>query len=116
MTIINFVQELLRAMQGRIRKRRHLANGRTPISILPLRPASPAKLLPWEPDRIELTLDELQLLAWLSQELNQELESEEVISQSDVLHFALQELQLKLRSSDREEVLLRLGFLLWNVR
>jgi hypothetical protein len=100
-----FVPELLRLMQSAIRKRSHLANGRKPISILPVRQASPSERLPWEPGRIELTPDERQLLAWLRRELNQELGPEEVISESDVLHFALEQLQLKLRHSNREDIL-----------
>jgi hypothetical protein len=111
-----FVPELLRLVQAAIRKREHLANVQTPTSILPLRESPPSEHLPWEPGSIEVTPDERQLLAWLWRELNQELGSEEEISESDVLHFALEQLQLKLRGSHREDVLPRLGYHLWNVQ
>jgi len=105
-----FVPELLRLLHAAIRKSNHLANGRTPISILPLRQTAPTERLPWEPGRIELTPDEHQLLAWLWRELTQELGPEGVISKSDVLYFALEQLQLKLRHGNREDILLRLGY------
>jgi DNA-binding response OmpR family regulator len=111
-----FVPELLRLVQAAIRECEHLANVQTPTSILPLRKSPPSERLPWEPGSIELTPDERQLLAWLWRELNQELGSEEEISESDVLYFALQELQLKVRDSNREEMLLRLEFHLRNLR
>jgi len=110
-----FVADLLRRMQGRICNRGH-ANRRTLLSILPLRHSPPYEALPWEPSRIELTPHEVQLLACLWRELNQELAPEEVISESDVLHFALQVLQLKIQSGRLQDVLLRLGFHLCNER
>jgi hypothetical protein len=103
-------------MQATIRKRSHLANGRILISIPPLRESSSSEHLPWEPGCIDLTPNERQVLVWLWRELTQELGPEEVISESDVLHFALQELQLKFRDSKRVDVLLRLGYYLSNVR
>jgi hypothetical protein len=111
-----FVPELLRRMWVRICRHRDPANGRRLTSILPLQQSPPSARLPWEPGRIELTHDELQLLAWLWQELSQELGPEEVISHSDVLHFALQELQLKFQSGHGQDVLLRLGFHLSSAR
>jgi hypothetical protein len=106
-----FVTDLLRRMQGRIGNRR-----RTLISILPLRQSPPSERLPWEPSRIEVTPDAVLLLASLWRELNQEFAPEELISECDVLHFALQELQLKIHSGRRQDVLLRLGFHLCNER
>lgn len=107
---------LIRRMQARVRERSHFANRRTLFSMLPLRNSpSPPAPLPWEPGRIELTPVERQLLAWISRELNHELAPEQ-LSESDVLDFALQELQLKLRSEKRQDVVLRLGFHLLNLR
>jgi hypothetical protein len=111
-----FVPELLRLVKAAICKREHRTNVQTPTSILPLRESPPSERLPWEPGNIELTPDERQLLAWLWRELNQELGPEEEISESGVLYFALEQLQLKLRSSHREEMLLRLEFQLRNVQ
>lgn len=111
-----FGADLFRRIQARVCKRTHLANRQTLISIFPLRPSSPSQHLPWEPNRIELTANERQLLAWLWRELNYELAQEELISESDVLHFALQELQMKLRTEHRQDVVLRLGFQLLNLR
>ena len=108
--------DLFRRMQARVRDRGYSANRRTPISILPLRQSPPSECLPWEPDRIDLTPAERQLLASLSRQLNHELAGEEHISECDVLNFALQELQLKLRSGNRQDVVLRLGFHLLNLR
>lgn len=111
-----FGADLFRRLQARVHKRSHLADRRTPISIFPFRPSPPSEPLPWEPNRIELTPDERQLLNWLWRELNHELAPEELVSESDVLHFALQELQRKLGSEHRQDVVLRLGFHLLNLR
>jgi len=112
-----FGEDLVRRMQARVRERSHLANRRTLLSILPLRKSpSPPEPLPWEPDRIELTPVEHRLLTWLSRELNHQLAPEQLISESDVLNFALQELQMKLQSGEQQDVVLRLGFHLLNSR
>ena len=112
-----FGADLFRRMQARVRERSNPANRRALLSILPLRKSSPrCERLPWEPDSIELTPVERQLLAWLSRELNHELAAEELISESDVLNFALQELQVKLQSGHRHDVLLRLASHLLNLR
>lgn len=112
-----FGADLFRRMQARVRERSNPANRRALLSILPLRKSSPpSERLPWEPDRIELTPVERQLLAWLSRELNHELAPEELLSESDVLNFALQELQLKLQSGNRQDVVLRLRFHVLNLR
>ena len=112
-----FGADLFRRMQARVRERSNPANRRALLSILPLRKSSPrCERLPWEPDSIELTPVERQLLAWLSQELNCELAPEELISESEILNFALEELQLKLRGGNRQDVLLRLGFHVLNLR
>lgn len=108
--------DLFRRLQARVLKRSHLADRRAPISIFPFRPSPPSEPLPWEPNRIELTPDERQLLIWLCRELNHELAQEELISESDVLYFALQELQMKLDSEHRQDVVLRLGFHLLNLQ
>ena len=111
-----FGADLFRRLQARVHKRSHLEDRRTLISIFPFRPAPPSERLPWEPKRIELTPDERRLVAWLWRELNHKLAPEELISESDVLNFALQELQMKLESENRPDVVLRLGFHLLNVR
>jgi len=111
-----FVAGLFRRMLARVRQGSHLANGRAMISILPLRRSPPSEPLPWEPATIELTPAERQLIASLWRELNHELRPEEVISESDVLTFALEELQLKLRSDDRHDLVRRLDFHLLSSR
>lgn len=111
-----FGADLFRRMQARVRDRSHIANRHKAISILPLRPSSPSEHLPWEPGTIELTPEERQLLASLWWMLNLELAGEERISESDVLNFALEELQLKLGSENRQDVVLRLRFHLLNLR
>jgi len=111
-----FRADLFRRLQVRVHKRSHLADRRTLISIFPFRPSPPSERLPWEPNRIELTAKERQLLAWLWRELNHQLTPEELISESDVLDFALQELQMKLQTEHRRDVVLRLGFHLLNLR
>ena len=112
-----FGRDLFRRMQARVRERSNPANLRALLSILPLQKSSPpSERLPWEPERIELTPLECQLLAWLSRELNHELAPEELLSESDVLNFALQELQRKLGSGNRQDVVLRLGFHVVNSR
>ena len=112
----DFVPELLRRIQVTIRERIDLSTGRTPISILPLRQSPFFERSPWEPRSIELTPDERRLLGWLCGELNQELGPANVISDSDVLCFALKQLQSKLRDSNREDVLLKLEYHLSNTR
>lgn len=109
-----FGAHLFRRLQARVHKRGHLAGRSTLISIFPFRPSPPSEPLPWEPNRIELTPDERQLLAWLWRELNHGLAEEELISESDVVYFALQELEMKLGSEHRQDVVLRLGFHLLN--
>jgi hypothetical protein len=107
----NFVADLIQRMQGRIGNRR-----RALISILPLRESPSSERLPWEPSRIELAPQEVLLLAALWRELHQEFTHGGVMSEFDILHFALQELQLKIQSGRRQDVLLRLGFHLCNER
>ena len=106
----DFVADLIRGVKARLCKHSYLATGPTLISMLPLGQSAPSERLPWRPGRIELTSYEHQLLARLWRELNDELAPQETISESDVLNFALQELQLKLRDSDCEDMLLRLEF------
>lgn len=64
----------------------------------------------------QLTPEELQVLNWVRRELGDEIGSEEILDDCDLLRFALQELQLKLQNSQREDVILRLTFYLWNTR
>ena len=111
-----FGADLFRRMQARVRDRSYIANRQIAISVLPLRPSSPSERLPWEPDTIGLTPEERQLLASLWRMLNHELAGEERISEDDVLKFALEELQLKLSSGNRQDLVLRLGFHLLNLR
>jgi hypothetical protein len=110
-----FVADLFRRILARVRQGSHLANGRAVISILPLRWSPTSEPLPWEPATIELTPVERQLIASLWRELH-ELRPEGVISESDVLTFALEELQLKLRSYDRHDLVRRLNFHLLSSR
>lgn len=106
---------LFRRMQARVRDRNYIANRQIAISILPLRPSSASECLPWERDTIDLTPEERRLLRSLWRMLNHELAGEERISESDVLNFALEELQLKLSRGNRQDVVLRLGFHLLNL-
>jgi hypothetical protein len=106
--------ELPRRMRRRVRTEG--ARPRTPASVLPLRPSDLCEQLPWEPGRFELTRDELQLIASLRREVNEELASEEAVSDCDILHLALQHLQQRLRSAAREDLLLRLNFYLCTER
>lgn len=111
-----FITDLFRRTVAGFHKRSHLGNGRTLISILRLRQSPLFERLPWEPGRIELRPKDRQLLASLWRELSHELAPEEAISGADVLNFALQELQLKLRDSNREDMFLRLEFHLRDVQ
>ena len=63
--------------------------------------------------QIHFTAKDVLLLNSLRQQLNEELESEEPITDQDVLYLALEELQLALSSSRREDEVLRLQFQLW---
>lgn len=110
-----FVAGFLRRMLAGAGQLSPLANARALISILPLRRSPPFERLPWEPGSIELTPQERQLIASLWRELNHELAPEGVITESDVLNFALWELQLKLRSEHRQDVVARLDFRLLNL-
>ena len=110
------MSELIRDIFRRMHMRSLLGSGRIPISILPLREASLLQCLPWEPGSIELRPNDRQLLAGLWRELSYELAPEEAISECDVLKFALQELQLKLKDGNREDMLLRLEFHLRDVQ
>lgn len=105
----DFVPELLRRIQATIRKRSDLSTGRTPISILPLRQSPFFERSPWEPRSIELTPDERRLLGWLWGELNQELGPANGVSESDVLCFALEQLQLKMSSENSNTISRTLG-------
>lgn len=109
------VAGLLRRMLSGAGQGSPLAHARALISILPLRRSPPFQRLPWEPGGIELTPQERQLLASLWRELNHELAPEGVIAESDVLNFALGELQLKLRSEHRQDVVARLDLRLLNL-
>jgi hypothetical protein len=62
----------------------------------------------------DFTAEDVQLMNCLRQELNDELGPEHTISDREVLFLALQELQLALRSSQREDKVLRLQFHLWD--
>ena len=68
--------------------------------------------MPWYPRVPELTPEDLQLLRWLRQELSNELGPAEIISDSDLVSLALRELELALRSADREVEILRFRFYL----
>ena len=106
---------LMERTQTRIRQLLRRANMKT--SALPrLREFSLTENLPWDPRLPILTADQVHLLRGLCRELNDELACEEVISDRDVLHFALEELQAKFRSSARADILSRLSFHLWNDR
>ena len=70
------------------------------------------KDIPWYPLVTQLTPEDLQLLHWLRQELSNELGPTDLIGDADLVYLALQELQLALRSADREDEILRLRFYL----
>lgn len=61
---------------------------------------------------VELTPIELRSLNCLLREFQKELGPEETLDSCDLVHFALQELQLKIRAQS-EDVLPRLIFHLW---
>jgi hypothetical protein len=63
-----------------------------------------------------LAPNDIQLLNCLRRQLNDELEPEEAIADQEVLGFALEELQLAITSSRREDKVLRLGFQLWDAK
>ena len=68
------------------------------------------KDMPWYPRVPKLMPEDLELLRWLRQELSSELGRTEIINDSDLLYLALRELELVLRSADREEKILKLRF------
>lgn len=63
--------------------------------------------------QIHFTAKDVHLLNSLRQQLSDELGSEEPITDQDILYLALEELQLALKSSRREDESLRLQFQLW---
>lgn len=65
------------------------------------------------PAQIDFSAADIHLLNSLRQQLSEELDSEEPITDQDILYLALEELQLALRSSRREDEVLRLQFQLW---
>jgi len=103
-------------MLTRIRQLLRRANMKTSLALPRLHEFSLTENLPWDPRLPILTADQVHLLRGLCRELNDELACEEVISDRDVLHFALEELQAKFRSSARADILSRLSFHLWNDR
>jgi hypothetical protein len=67
---------------------------------------------PWYPEALELRPEDFQLLQRLRQELSDELEPGELVSDLDVLYFALQELACTLKLPSREDEVLKLLFYL----
>lgn len=68
--------------------------------------------VPWYPQALELRPEDFQLLQRLRQELSDELEPGELVSDLDVLYFALQELSVTLKSPSRKDEVLKLMFFL----
>jgi hypothetical protein len=68
------------------------------------------------PKTRHFTARDIQLLTCLRQQLNDELEFEEPITDQEALCLALRELQLALRSSRYEDEVLRLRFQLWQAK
>lgn len=66
--------------------------------------------MPWYPRVPQLTPEDLELLHWLRLELSHELGPTDIISDADLVYLALRELELALRSADREDEILRLRF------
>ncbi|HZQ19140.1 MAG TPA: hypothetical protein VFA90_10480 [Terriglobales bacterium] len=66
-----------------------------------------------QPAQIHFAAKDVHLLNSIRQQLSEELESEEPITDQDILYLALEELHLALRSSRREDETLRLQFQLW---
>lgn len=62
------------------------------------------------PNITELPSQNVQLLHCLQQEVRKELEFDETVSDSDILHVALKELLLALRSPRREDKVMKLLF------
>lgn len=73
---------------------------------------APPRDVPWYPDVRELQPDNLQLLRSLRQQVSDELGPNEVVSDLDLVHFALRELSHALKSSAREDKILRFLFML----
>lgn len=69
---------------------------------------SPPNDVPWYRELPELRPEDLRLLRDLLREVNDALVADEMVSDRDVLHLALQELLYSLRSSAREDKVLRL--------
>jgi len=112
----NFLPSTVGRLQAKFHEFLRPANKRIGVPVFRLRESTASKLkdMPWCPRVPQLTLGELQLLHILRQEISYELGSAE-IDDCDVLIFALEELQLKLRKSSREDLFLRLRFHLWDV-
>jgi hypothetical protein len=112
----SFLPSVVDRLQAKAREFLRPANKKIGIPVFRLRESTAWKLkdMPWCPRRPQLTPEELQLLHRLRQELSYELGSAE-IDDCDVLLFALQELQLKISESSREDLFLKLRFHLWDV-
>ncbi len=113
----NFLPSAVGRLQAKAREFLGPANKRIGIPVFRLRESTAWKLkdMPWCPCVPQLTPEELHLLHILRQELIYDLGSAE-IDDCDVLLFALEELQLKIRKSSREDLFLRLRFHLWDVK
>lgn len=112
----DFAPQLIQRIQKRMCRLLGAANRKPASSLLRLREFPDFERLPWDPALPALTIQALQLLDGLRQELNDELAWEGGISDCDVLRFALQELQSKCRNNVRQDLLLRLELHLWNAR
>lgn len=66
--------------------------------------------VPWYPELTELQPEDFHLLHWLRAQVGDALGQDEIVSDLDVLHLALQELLYALRSPAREDKVLRLLF------
>lgn len=97
-------------MRAEIRELLAKRKNRDRLGLL-LREADPLPPLGLHRNLPELPSEELQALTLLRRALCDEVESAETVNDRDILHIALQELLSALRSSDREDTVLR--FLFW---
>lgn len=86
----DFAPQLIQRIQKRMCRLLGAANRKPASSLLRLREFPDFERLPWDPALPALTIQALQLLDGLRQELNDELAWEGGISDCDVLRFALQ--------------------------
>ena len=103
---------LVQRIHARVRELFSLPDERTGLAALRLREHTlwPMKDMPWYPCIPKFRPEDLELLRGLRRDLSDELGSDLVISDGDIVYLALRNLQLALKSAEREDKILRLGF------